>query len=222
LQILGSGVPVADGAAATPATLAVLIPTDADPGDVGVAYRALAALTSVRGPGGRTIGIDVSAMQVLPGHAFWRPPAPGQTRLWRTEPPAVPDTRGSRDESWTFAHAALLSVGFAWKDFLPHGEGRGRQQHRAVVDIVSARGVAVVHVSAVRSLHVNRYVHKVNEHAVVRPYRATLTMGDLAGPTTIQAIGQSRHLGGGLLVPLDVPEGSTTEQVRMLWDGGLS
>jgi CRISPR-associated protein Csb2 len=51
-------------------------------------------------------------------------------------------------------------------------------------------------------------VHRVHPHAVVRPYRATIALGDLGGPATIQAIGQCRHLGGGLLVPQDYPEGT--------------
>ena len=53
----------------------------------------------------------------------------------------------------------------------------------------------------------DRYAHKVNEHAVVRPYRAVLRLSGVAGDRVVQAIGQSRHLGGGLLVPRDVPAG---------------
>jgi CRISPR-associated protein Csb2 len=48
-------------------------------------------------------------------------------------------------------------------------------------------------------------VHKVHPDTVVQPYRAVLDLGDLAGPRTITAVGQSRHLGGGLLVPRDLP-----------------
>jgi CRISPR-associated protein Csb2 len=38
----------------------------------------------------------------------------------------------------------------------------------------------------------------------VQPYRARLIVGTLAGNRTAIAIGQSRHLGGGLLIPCDV------------------
>jgi CRISPR-associated protein Csb2 len=41
---------------------------------------------------------------------------------------------------------------------------------------------------------------------VAQPYRATLGLGTLSDDTTLLAIGQSRHLGGGLLVPVNVPE----------------
>jgi len=41
--------------------------------------------------------------------------------------------------------------------------------------------------------------------SVVQPYRAEVMLGDLAGDRTMVAVGQSRHLGGGLLVPCDLP-----------------
>ncbi|MDP2350307.1 MAG: type I-U CRISPR-associated protein Cas5/Cas6, partial [Chloroflexota bacterium] len=49
------------------------------------------------------------------------------------------------------------------------------------------------------------YVHHVTPEMAVQPYRAALRLGSLAGDRTILAIGQSRHLGGGLLTPLDLP-----------------
>jgi CRISPR-associated protein Csb2 len=52
---------------------------------------------------------------------------------------------------------------------------------------------------------VGRYVHRTAEGTVIQPYRATVRLGGLAGQQTVVAIGQSRHLGGGLLVPLDLP-----------------
>jgi hemolysin D len=54
-------------------------------------------------------------------------------------------------------------------------------------------------------------VLSVSQDAIVQPYRAELTLGGLAGDRTLVAVGQSRHLGGGLLVPCDRPEaGSAT------------
>ena len=102
-----------------------------------------------------------------------------------------------------------------WKDFLPKVAGRGEVYYQGLVAAVSQRGAAVVHVRAVRASDVSRYVHKVNEHAVVRPYTAYLRLGDLAGPCTVQAIGQSRHLGGGLLVPYDIPDDTRVGNVRL-------
>jgi CRISPR-associated protein Csb2 len=187
--------------------LAMLIPADADAADLDVLGRAAAKLTSVRGPQGTVLRLLPGKQRVRDGSQFWPEPRPGHLRLWQTIPAAVPDTRGTRDDTWNFAHAALLSVGFVWKDLLPAKvRGRGPEYYRGLARAASEGGAAVVHVAAIRTVRVDRYVHKVNEHAVVRPYQAYLSLGDLAGPGTIAAIGQSRHLGGGLLVPFDVPE----------------
>jgi CRISPR-associated protein Csb2 len=187
--------------------LIMLVPAGADAADLDVLGRAAAKLTSVRGPQGRVLRLSPGKLQMKDGSGFWAGPRPGHLRLWQTVPAAVPDTRGTRESSWNFAHAALLSVAFVWKDLLPAKvHGRGPEYHRGLARAASEGGAAVVHVAAIRTVRVERYVHKVNEHAVVRPYQAYLSLGDLAGPGTIAAIGQSRHLGGGLLVPFDVPE----------------
>lgn len=52
------------------------------------------------------------------------------------------------------------------------------------------------------------WVHKTPKQILVQPYRVTLSLGRLATDRTLVAIGQSRHLGGGLLVPLDSPADS--------------
>jgi CRISPR-associated protein Csb2 len=212
----------ATGAEAPGPCLLVMVPAGTEPADLGVLQRAVMQLSVLRGPQGKARRLDTSQIRVLDGSRFWSPPAPGTIRLWRTVPAAVPETRGPRDGEWNFAHAALLSLGFAWKDQhrLPRVQGRGDAYHRGLAAAVSEAGVAVVHTKAVRTGDVDRYVHKVNEHAVVRPYTACLSLGSLAGPGTILAIGQSRHLGGGLLIPLDVPEGTAVTDIRLPQEGG--
>jgi CRISPR-associated protein Csb2 len=200
--------------------LVILVPDGAGAADLDALRRAVADLTSVRGPGGKMRKLDVKRLRVVAGNDFWEAPGPGAIRLWRTAPPAVPDTRGSREEEWNFAHAALLSVGFAWKDRLPKVPGRGADRYRGLAAAASDAGVAVVHAKAIRTTYIDRYVHKVNDHAVVRPYTAFLSMGSLTGAGTIQAIGQTRHLGGGLLVPFDVPEGTRVSDVLLPREGG--
>lgn len=184
--------------------LAVLLPRHAEGAQVGRVIDAVAQLRKLhpRGRGARVLpGIEERS-----GDRFWREPAPGSHRLWRTSPPAVPDTRGHQD--WTFTHAALLSVGFAWQGQLPSAEGRGEARDRAIVDVVSAAGAVVLDTRPVRTVRVDDYAHRVHPDAVVRPYRARLHLGDLAPAGAVAAIGQARHLGGGLLVPDDWPEGS--------------
>jgi CRISPR-associated protein Csb2 len=206
IQVVDAAMPVDLPAAmaGTPAVLALLLPSDAVPADVAVLLGALSTLRSVRGRGG-VVRRVTARPEAMSGSAFWRPPAPGTLRRWRTSPPALPDTRGLRNGAWTFAHAALLSLGYVWKDRLELPPSRGEQRQVAVVAAVQAADVAVVSTVPVRESDVRPYVHKVHPHAVVRPYRADLWLGDLAPARCVQAIGQTRHLGGGLLVPADSP-----------------
>ncbi len=206
VQIVDATMPI-DLPGGAPAAVALLIPGDADPGDLDVLAQAVAALPSVRGPRGVRHHVCGDPV-VVSGAQFWNPrPAGESVRVWQTSPPAIPDVRGLQNGPWTFAHSALLSLAFVWKRQLPPVPGRGDDYYRGLVDAVNASGAAVVRAQPLRTSDVRDFVHKVNEHAVVRPYRAQLWLGDLCGARTIQALGQTRHLGGGLLVPHDLALG---------------
>lgn len=186
--------------------LAVLLPRDAPSAELDALYQAVAALRTLHPARGQTVARS-GDVAVVAGDRVWRSPEPGTIRLWHTSPPAVPDTRGHA--GWTFTHAALLSLGFVWQStVLPRPQARGAARDTGIVDAVNAAGAVVLRTQPIRQQHVDNYVHRVHADAVVRPYRATLALGELGGPTTIQAIGQCRHLGGGLLVPTDYDEGS--------------
>jgi CRISPR-associated protein Csb2 len=206
LHLLDAHAPVAGGIDAAGA-LALLVPAGAAAAELQVLYQAVDSLRTVRGPGGRLIRVT-GAARVVSGARFWSPPEPGRVRLWRTEPAAVPDIRGVRTAEWTFAHAALLSLGFVWKRQLPAVPGRGEGYYLHLAQAVTEAGAAVVRTRVLRTTDVGAYAHRVNDNAVVRPYTALLWLGDLAGPQTVAAIGQARHLGGGLLVPYDIPQGA--------------
>jgi CRISPR-associated protein Csb2 len=215
LHLLDAGMPAQERRP----SLLIMVPADPDPADLQVLQQALDGLGSLRGPRGRTRKLDLGKIRVVDGSKFWAPPQLGAIRLWRTMPAAIPDTRGSRENEWNFAHAALLSVGFVWKDRLPRIPGRGDAYYRGLAAAVTDAGVAIVHAKAIRTSDADRYVHKVNADAVVRPYTACLAMGNLTGERTIAAIGQSRHLGGGLLIPFDVPEGTPVDEITMPAEG---
>ena len=189
--------------------LAVLFPVDDDDPtydtQIGRVHDAVDRLRSLH-PGGRGARI-AGPVEQRRGDSFWREPEPGMRRLWRTSPPAVPDTRGRT--GWTFTHAALLSTGFVWQRQLPPVQARGEARDRSVVEAVNDAGAVVLETEPLRTARVEDYVHRVHADAVVRPYRATLHLGDLAPPGAVAAIGQARHLGGGLLVPDDRPEGES-------------
>jgi len=188
------------------AALAVLLPRSAEAAQLQAVYRGIEQLRGFRSRNGQAT--VMGRAEARAGDLLWREPSVGVRRLWRTSPAAVPDTRGH--QHWTFTHAALLSLGFVWQGSarLPPLARRGAARDRAIVDAVNAVGVGVLRATPLRTPAVADYVHRVHPDAVVRPYRALLHMGDLSGARTVQAIGQARHLGGGLLVPEDYPEGS--------------
>lgn len=194
-----------------PGALALLIPGNARQSDVHVVLRALNELRFIRGPRGMVVRVS-GPLEVRAGDQFWPERKPGMIRLWRTSPPAIPDTRG-HGRDWTFVHAVLLSLGFVWQESsaLPVVRGRGATRYRELAGAAADAGAAVITAEPLRSSDVNDYVHRTHKHAVVRPYRAVLSLGNLGGERALQAVGQTRHLGGGLLVPIDVPEGSPAQ-----------
>lgn len=141
----------------------------------------------------------------LPCHDFWPEVREGWKRQWRPAPALVAETR-RQGPDWTFADAALLSVGFVFRDEFGT-ERRGQAGYRDVVEQVRAAGVSITDVHQVSDQQVAKYVHKVPAGlGVVQPYRATLDLSGVSGSRTLLALGQSRHLGGGLLMPMDVLE----------------
>lgn len=219
LHLLDQHAPVAGGLE-WPGALAIMLPQDAAATDLQLVAQAVDNLRSVRGPRGSHPVRIIGKPRAVAGARFWQPPAAGKVRLWRTIPAAVPDTRGSRTTEWTFEHAALLSVGFVWKRQLPRVSGRRDEYYRNLAGAATDAGVAVLGTRPLRTTNVGRYAHRVNAHAVVRPYTATMWLGNLAPTTTIAAIGQSRHLGGGLLMPHDVAEGTPLAETLTGGEGG--
>lgn len=201
IQVIDRDMPLTFGSEAP--ALALLVPRGAEAADLEVLAPAVRSLSSIRSSGRRYR--ICGPVRVVPGATFWRPPEVGTIRLWRTAVPAVPDTRGVRGHPWSFAHAALLSLAYVWKEHLGAVRGRGDERQLAYVDAVSSAGAAVLRATPIRESDVRPWVHKVHGDAVVRPYHAHLWLGDLAPVQAVHAVGQTRHLGGGLLVPYDVP-----------------
>jgi CRISPR-associated protein Csb2 len=191
------------------AGFAILLPRDADAADLQVLASAVQVLRLLRGPWGDTVRIDDRNITVGSTADFWPPVAAGHRRHWVTTPAAVPETRALRRGPWSLADSVRLSVGLVWREELI-GRGHGEAWYRKVAEAAGRRGVQVQTVHRITDTDLGRFVHKVAESTVVQPYRAEVTLGDLAGDRTLVAIGQSRHLGGGLLVPCDQPEQGRT------------
>lgn len=190
--------------------LLVLLPRDAAPEERETIRRAVAGIRRVlRGQLPElTLG---SGMDIDP-ERFWLPPLPGMARRWQPVPAAMPETRSPRSApSWSLADAAYLSIGHVFRDRLDLGRLRGDERYIESVRQVRAWGVDVSQARRIADSRIERFAHKLPTHLVAQPYSATISLGPLVAETAVLAIGQARHLGGGLLVPAD----RTDEGVRL-------
>jgi len=203
--------------------LVVLLPSGAARSDVDAVRDALYRMKWLRGPGGRVVK-QLGRPVMRDASLFWDPVPDGCERRWRTTPAAVPDRRpsrhyyktesdqkpsgpcrgGSRCRSWSMSmdDAVKLSVGLAWRDELGYQPGSDAWKDD-LIERVNGKDVSVDSLRMLTGDNLGRFVHKVHPSSVVRPYEALISLGSLAGPRSLMAIGQSRHLGGGLLVPVD-------------------
>ncbi len=135
---------------------------------------------------------------------FWPAPAKDTVRLWTTEMPIVPETRRIKQDGreWTLGDSAILSSAFVWRDEFD-SNGSGQQRYLSLRDQVAERDVHIFRTRVV-SRDTQRYVHHSHKSVPVQPYHATLDLGTLAHPQAAIMLGQSRHLGAGLLRPLDI------------------
>jgi CRISPR-associated protein Csb2 len=208
IQYVPASIPAAPPVG-TAGAFALLVPSDADPADLAILDRAVRGLEELRLGIRRPIRLR-HGVQVLAGDAFWAPVPAGHVRTWVTGIPAIPESRPVRGRSWTIGDAALLSVGLVLRDRFPR-PARRADWYATLVAGVADTGAVVLEAHKLNGGDSRRYVHHVTPETAVQPYRAALRLGSLAGDRTILAIGQSRHLGGGLLTPLDLPaEGVAT------------
>jgi CRISPR-associated protein Csb2 len=204
IQYVPSSIPGAPSFG-TAGAFALLIPADADPADLATLDRAVRGLGEVRLGARRSIRFGHD-LRVLEGDAFWAPVPDGHVRVWITGTAAIPDSRPVRGRSWTIGDAALLSVGLVLRDRFTRPAKRA-DWYESLVAGVAGAGAIVLEAHKLNGADSRRYVHHVTPETAVQPYRAALRLGSLAGERTVLAIGQSRHLGGGLLTPLDLPVG---------------
>jgi len=207
IQVVDRGPAVAADLTAQQAFV-LAIPSDAAPEDVMAVAEACDRLSFVTARGKRlNLASPADRPDPVGATGFWAPPRDGLTRVWAVSP-AVPDTRPQRGASWTMADTVALSLALVHRSHFLDGHIRslrGEHRYRALADAARAAGVVVLQSRKLDSANQTAYAHKVPEGLVVQPYVATVDLGRLGrGDTTWQAIGQSRHLGGGMLRPLDV------------------
>ncbi|PEG33761.1 type I-U CRISPR-associated protein Cas5/Cas6 [Mycolicibacterium agri] len=186
------------------AGIAILVPNDA----LEITNRALRNVTRLYRRDQQPILLGQRT--IVDAATFWQAPGPGVIRVWESLPAVMPETRRPRRprrRAWTLAESAQLSVGFVFRDQLPHVSARtAEERYAATVDAVESRGVRAVVTSPLPDADVRKYAHKMPDGVVAQPYRLHLLGGSLLPDQALIAIGQSRHLGCGLLCPIDRPE----------------
>lgn len=143
--------------------------------------------------------------RVIHGDKFWPAPKQNNIRVWRPLVPVIPETRhmSSDKRAWNLSDAGLLSLAFVWRDQFTSNL-KGQKRYWDLRDKVAAQGALVCDARTFPK-HESRYVHRIHNDLVVQPYSAVFMLGNLASDRTAVMVGQSRHLGGGLLFPYDIP-----------------
>lgn len=184
--------------------LALFIPNSANSEDV----RQIAMSQSVRKLWSKRLGdikVDHTGITIS-SDEFWPAPSPRMKRLWKPLTPIVAETRRvplSGGDRWTLADSCLLSIAFVWRDDFPV-TGKGSARYIALRDEVLRMGTRVFNPKSIGKRSAD-YAHRQSASVPTQPYTATIDLGELASERTAIMIGQSRHLGGGLLVPVDIP-----------------
>ncbi|MEX3504812.1 type I-U CRISPR-associated protein Csb2 [Corynebacterium sp. LK2510] len=198
--------------------IALLIPDGADGADLEQLATVL-PLVAANGIWSRRLGRREVSFdgQTVAADEFWPPEEEGMKRLWLTATPVVPDSRpvDSRrfGRTWTLRDAGLLSIAFTWRAGL---DFRGRHDTLYINGRNAAyeRGARVIRARTVDT-RPREFAHTVPQSVTIQAWRGVVDLGHIGADTAIAAIGQSRHMGGGLLVPHDVPR----EEYRMLVEG---
>jgi CRISPR-associated protein Csb2 len=183
----------------------VAVPGDADPREIEVIARAVDQLRRVTRYGTR--GLKLGRAVEIDTTRFWCAPVGGARRTWSATA-AVPDGRNPRGGSWTLSDAVRYSVALVFKDHLDvtlEGLSWDQRVRSLAATVVETGGVDVLTARRLAPLRPERYVHRTQPGVVVNPYAAEIDLGVLSGGgCAFIAIGQSRHLGGGLLTPIDI------------------
>lgn len=154
---------------------------------------------------------------------FWKPTTPGTYRFWVPSPLGIYETRPIPDfdsgRKWTALEAVQLSFAHVWRSRYGSGEGATReiQYWNLTEKVARDRGIRVLSATTEFRTNMQNFSHHRDSSNTLRGFSAVI---DFKSPRLEQAalaIGQSRHLGGGFLVPLDLPTTVLNEKKEPPW-----
>ena len=162
---------------------------------------------------------------------LWQPVGKGYTRLWSPYPLCmretrrIPDPVGSR--RWGAKESVALAVAHTWRNYFSQldddkekeeldRESRYWQQADQVLE--DDGFVRIYGADMVTRAHMGDYVHKTQPGNLLVGLTAMLSFDVQSGlDRSAMAIGQSRHLGGGLLIPVDVSKQLLDDTGKPKW-----
>ncbi|MDF7663610.1 type I-U CRISPR-associated protein Csb2 [Bifidobacterium sp. ESL0763] len=144
---------------------------------------------------------------------FWESVRTGCRRFWTPSPFCLRETRSIPSEDpgkrWKAREDMALAVGHVWrKNFKPSAPCASKEEeYWGFVDNVleTDSPAGIVSARIVARTQMGDYAHRSDPSTPLLGVMASMRL-DLVTEREVVAIGQSRHLGGGLLVPVDYPE----------------
>lgn len=194
--------------------LAIMIPRGVQDSELDLLLRTVEHLHRIgtRDAGALRIDRGKRTDSLIDGAVFWKTPGPGVERQWVTQAPAVAERKTKAMGDFTDVDVTLLwSLANVFKG-MAHGldtSGQPVERIRAVVQALlgtDPHTVPTLSTEHYTTHRPNELVHKTNGKMPVRAYTARIRTSELIGPRMAVSIGQSRHFGGGLLIPQDTPE----------------
>lgn len=200
LHYLPADAPIADGNVNQPHFL-VLQPRGMVLTDAVALHQGVARLRTLRTRRGK---FSLGTPLWLPGDQCWAPPAEREERDWRLDPAAIPERSVKASSPTTVLQlTAARSLANVWRGLDPE---LADLRPAECLQWLRDRGGEIVEVAPLWVDDPAQYVHRTKRVIPVMPYTGRLVLGGLAPDTAVLALGQSRHLGGGLLVPVDRPQ----------------
>lgn len=151
---------------------------------------------------------------VIDAAHLWKPVAEGMCRYWTIRPMAIAETRpvpdSKHNRKWGVREAICLALGHVWRDsYVPQTDATSREErYWDLVDAIKSKTshFRIFDWHAVYRVNMTDYAHHADSSNVLHGMQALVAISDGADSLdcAAMAIGQSRHLGGGLLVPVDL------------------
>ena len=158
---------------------------------------------------------------------FWQPVKSVYRRLWTPYPLCIKETRKFRSRTdsnrlWNVQDSMALAIAYVWREYFTHRQDDADTDEAVNSPSVSIResrywsmadcvnnpesGVHIYDAHDETRTPMTDYVHKTQPGNLLMGMTALLSFDKQQWPIeqSAIAIGQSRHLGGGFLVPVDV------------------